>query len=83
MADHQALHDPEVFIDALREFHLLPAPERGALANAMSDAIVAKRVDLAQVRRALLTAEEHELLHTLDELLDLIEPYIEEGGVEE
>ncbi|MBI4343823.1 MAG: hypothetical protein HY601_03295 [Candidatus Omnitrophica bacterium] len=73
----------QVFIEALREFHLSPPDERGSLANAMSEAIVAKRVDLAAVRQALLDAAASDLLQTLDDFIDLIEPYIEEGGVEE
>ena len=77
------VQDPEVFIEALREFHEAEASRRGSLANALSDAIITKRVDLAAVRHALLDAGEHELMDTLDRLLDLIEPYIEEGGVEE
>ena len=75
--------EPTVFIEALREFHESEAAQRGPLANALSDAIITKRVDLAAVRHALLEHGEHELIDTLDRLLDLIEPYIEEGGVEE
>ncbi len=77
------VQDPKVFIAVLREFHDAPAANRGGLANAMSDAIITKRVDLAAVRQELLDAGAHELLDTLDRLIDLIEPYIEEGGVEE
>ena len=77
------VHDPQVFIAALREFHEAPAQQRGSLANAISDAIITKRVDLAAVRQELLDAGEHELMDTLNRLIDLIEPYIEEGGVEE
>ena len=77
------VHDPQVFIAALREFHEAPAPQRGSLANAISDAIITKRVDLAAVRQELLDRGEHELMDTLNRLIDLIEPYIEEGGVEE
>ena len=76
-------HDPGVFIEALREFHETPSAQRGGLANALSELIVAKRVDLAAVRQALLEGGEQDLMATLDRLLDLIEPYIEEGGVEE
>lgn len=75
--------DPQVFIAALREYQGSEPAQRGPMANALSDAIVTKRVDLAAVRQALLDTGEHELLDTLDRLLDLIEPYIEEGGVEE
>ena len=77
------VQDPKVFIAALREFHEATVQDRGALANAMSDAIITKRVDLAAVRQELLDAGAHELLDVLDRLIDLIEPYIEEGGVEE
>ena len=77
------VQDPQAFIETLREFHESSANERGALANSLSDAIVTKRVDLAAVRQALLDTGEHELLDALDRLVDLIEPYIEEGGVEE
>jgi len=77
------VQDPKVFIAVLREFHDAPAQNRGGLANAMSDAIITKRVDLAAVRQELLDTGAHELLDTLDRLIDLIEPYIEEGGVEE
>ena len=77
------VQDPRVFIEALREFHHAPADQRGELANALSDAIITKRVDLAAVRQVLLEEGEQALAATLDELLELIEPYIEEGGVEE
>ena len=76
-------HDPNVFIAALREYHDAAPDQRGHLANALSDAIIHKRIDLAAVRQALLDHGDHELIDTLDRLLDLIEPYIEEGGVEE
>ena len=77
------VQDPKVFIVALREFHESEAARRGGLANALSEMIITKRVDLAAVRQALLNTSEHELMDTLDRLVDLIEPYIEEGGVEE
>lgn len=77
------VQDPGVFIEALREFHAAEASQRGPLANALSDAIITKRVDLAAVRHALLDGGDHELMDTLDRLIDLIEPYIEEGGVDE
>lgn len=77
------VHDPKVFIALLREFHDAEASARGSLANALSDAIVSKRVDLAEVRQQLLDSGSHDLMDTLERLTDLIEPYIEEGGVEE
>ena len=77
------VQDPQVFIAALRQFHEAEPKERGQLANALSDAIITKRVDLAEVRQALLDTGEADLMDTLDRLLELIEPYIEEGGVEE
>ena len=77
------VQDPKVFVEALREFHQTGPEQRGQLANALSDAIITKRVDLAAVRHLLIDTGEHELMDTLDRLLDLIEPYIEEGGVEE
>ena len=77
------VQDPEVFITALRAFHDAAAEQRGGLANALSEAIVSKRVDLAEVRQVLLETGTQELMETLDCLIDLIEPYIEEGGVEE
>lgn len=77
------VHDPKVFIAALREFHEAPPDRRGPMANAVSDAIITKRVDLAAVRQELLDTGEHELMDALDRLIDLIEPYIEEGGVDE
>ena len=77
------VHDPTVFIAALREFYEAEAQQRGHMANALADAIITKRVDLGAVRQALLDTGEHDLMDTLDRLIDLIEPYIEEGGVEE
>ncbi|MBI4323216.1 MAG: hypothetical protein HY596_02960 [Candidatus Omnitrophica bacterium] len=77
------VHDPQLFIALLREFHDAGPEHRPALANTLSDAIVAKRVDLAAVRQVLLDTGEAELMETLDRFVDLIEPYIEEGGVEE
>jgi hypothetical protein len=76
-------HQPEVFIAALRQFHEADPAQRGELANVLSDAIITKRVDLAEVRQVLLEAGDQELMASLDELLDLIEPYIQEGGVDE
>jgi acyl-CoA reductase-like NAD-dependent aldehyde dehydrogenase len=78
-----SVQDPQAFIAALREFHEAPADQRGPLANALSELVIRKRVDLAAVRHALLDGGEHELLDALERLIDLIEPYIEEGGVEE
>ena len=75
--------DPQIFVEALREYHQQAEEERGELANALSDLIITKRVDLAAVRQRLLDTGDHELMDTLDRLLALIEPYIEEGGVEE
>jgi hypothetical protein len=77
------VHEPAVFIAALRQYHESDPDGRGPLANALSDAIITKRIDLAAVRLALVDEGAHELIDTLDRLLDLIEPYIEEGGVEE
>jgi hypothetical protein len=77
------VQDPAVFVNALREFHGTEPAQRGAAANALSEAIIRKRVDLAEVRRLLLDQGEHDLLDSLNRLVDLIEPYIEEGGVEE
>lgn len=78
-----SVHSPQVFIEALRQFHESDPGRRGELANALSDIIISKRVDLAAVRQLLLDTGESELMDTLDRLIDLIEPYIEEGGVEE
>ena len=83
MMSEGRVHDPQVFIEALREYHETEASQRGELANTLSDAIITKRVDLAAVRQMLLDTGEHALMDTLDRLLDLIQPYIEEGGVEE
>jgi hypothetical protein len=74
------VQDPRVFVDALRQYHQADVAERGDLANALSDLIITKRVDLAEVRQVLLDEGGHELLDELDRLMDLIEPYIEEGG---
>ena len=76
-------HDPKVFVSALREFHEADPNRRGHLANALAEPIIRKQVDLAEVRGLLLEGGEADLLDTLDRLIDLIEPYIEEGGVEE
>jgi len=77
------VRDPRMFIEALREYHETDGALRGELANALSDLIITKRIDLAEVRQVLLDTGEHELMDALDRLIDLIEPYIEEGGVEE
>jgi hypothetical protein len=82
MFEGQVQH-PDVFIEALREFHEAEPKARGGLANGLSEAIIRKRVDLAAVRLALLEQGAHELMDTLERLIDLIEPYIEEGGVDE
>jgi hypothetical protein len=77
------VQEPSEFIETLRRYHDAPVDRRGELANAMSDAIIHKRVDLAEVRQALLDSGDAALMDTLDRLLDLIEPYIVEGGVDE
>ena len=74
------VHDPKVFIAVIREYHDAAPDGRGALANALSDAIVGRRIDLAEVRQLLTDDGEDELLATLDQLLELIEPYLDEGG---
>ncbi|MBI3996579.1 MAG: hypothetical protein HY352_02860 [Candidatus Omnitrophica bacterium] len=79
----QNIQEPNLFIEALRQYHEANTAQRGDLANALSELIIRKRVDLAQVRQLLLREEEHALISTLDALLDLIEPYLEEGGVDE
>ncbi len=76
-------HKPELFIAALQQYHDTEGSEKGELANALSELIIRKRVDLGQVRLSLLDAGDAVLIDTLDRLMDLIEPYIEEGGVEE
>jgi hypothetical protein len=82
MSERQ-VQDPDTFITVLRAFHEASARSRGELANALADAIVRKQVDLAAVRLLLLDRREPALTQALEELVDLIEPYIEEGGVEE
>lgn len=77
------VQDPGVFVAALRQYHAAEVVERGELANALSDLIITKRVDLAEVRQLLLDQGDHELLDALDRLIDLIEPYLEDGGVDE
>jgi hypothetical protein len=77
------LHDPDAFIEVLREFRAAAPERRGPLADRMTDAIVTKHVDLAVVRHTLMAGEAQELLDTLEALMDLIEPYLEEGSAEE
>lgn len=77
------VHNPRVFIEALRQYYEASKTEQGELANALSELIISKRVDLAAVRQQLLDAGEADLMDMLNRLVDLIEPYIEEGGVEE
>ncbi len=74
------LHDPAAFIAVLRQFHSTPHGQQGHLANRMSDAILRKYVDLAQVRRELVDGGEIELYDTLEQLLNLIEPYLQDTG---
>ena len=76
-------HNPELFIAALQQYHDAEGPEKGQIADALSELIIRKRIDLAQVRLRLLDAGDATLVDTLDRLIDLIEPYIEEGGVDE
>ena len=66
------VQDPAVFINVLRQFREADEAHRGPLANAMSDVIITKRVDLAEVRQKLLETGEHELMDTLDRFIDLI-----------
>lgn len=77
------VEEPGAFIASLQEFHQATPEQRGPLANRLSDLIITKRVDLAAVRQQLLDTGQADLMDTLDRLIDLIEPYIEEGGVDE
>ncbi len=77
------VQEPTVFIAVLREYHGAAQAQRGHLANDLSELIIRKRVDLAAVRQQLLDGGDHDLTDTLNRLVDLIEPYIEEGGVDE
>ena len=77
------VHDPHVFINALQQYHDTDPERRGELANMISEAIITKRVDLAEVRQALINGGQDALMDTLDRLLELIEPYLAEGGSEE
>ncbi len=74
------LHDPERFIEALRAFHATAEGSRGSMANALSDAILRKQVDLGLVRQRLVDAGEIELYDELDRFMDLIEPYLSDSG---
>ena len=74
------IKDPDSFIDALRRYHETPETARGHLANAMVDAIIGKHVDLALVRRQLLDGGHAELYDTLERLMDIVQPYLEEIG---
>ena len=58
--------EPAIFIAALREYYEANADQRGPMANTLSDAIISKRVDLAEVRRGLLDTGENELMDALD-----------------
>ena len=83
MFDCHPMHSPEQFVESLRSFHRADERSRAQLANTMAEAITTKTVDLAQVRQLLLDQGEAELLDVLHRLVDLIEPYIDEGGAEE
>ncbi len=72
--------DPQVFISALRQYLEANEGDRGEIANALSEAIVAKKVDLAEVRQILLDTGQADLMDALDRFLDLIEPYLMEGS---
>jgi hypothetical protein len=82
MLDGQT-YDPEAFVGLLQRFHESEPSQRGPLANTVSELIIRKRVDLAAVRQLLLDTGKPQVMDSLDRLLELIEPYIEEGGVEE
>ena len=77
------VQDPHVFIQTLGRFAESEPAEGGPLANQMSDLIITKRVDLAAVRQVLLDTGRGDLMDVLDRLLELLEPYIQEGGVDE
>ena len=77
------VQDPAVFVGDLRRYHESAAVEQGKLANELAELIISKRVDLAAVRQLLLDGGHADLMDALNRLVDLIEPYIEEGGVEE
>ncbi len=77
------VQSPDEFIRRLRTFQEAADDARGTIANQLSEKIIGKQVDLAAVRQQLLDSGQADLMDTLDRLIDLIEPYIEEGGVEE
>ena len=77
------VQDPKAFVQTLARFCEAEPTARGAIANDMSELIITKRVDLAAVRQELLDTGRSDLMDALDRLLELIEPYIQEGGVDE
>ena len=77
------MHEPQAFVEHLEAYRISALKEQSQLANKLSDAIIGKRVDLSVVRQILLDNGRQDLMETLDHLLEVIEPYIEEGGVHE
>jgi hypothetical protein len=75
--------DTQAFINVLRQYQESGPDKRSELANIISDAIIAKRVNLASIRQELLESSEFDLVDALEGFLELLGPYIEEGKDEE
>jgi hypothetical protein len=74
---------PEAFIETLRQYQSSDENARAALANVLADSVLSNRVNLSQVRQELFQSGQSDLMDTLDGLLEIISPYLQEDGTAE
>ena len=66
------------FLDELRQLHAEGGQISGPRANRIAEAIMAGHLHLGHVREALMERGEADVVDTLNALVDLIEPYLQE-----
>ena len=68
----------EAFLDELRQLHAEGGQVTGPRANKIAEEIMKGHLHLGEVREQLLHNGEEDVVETLNALVDLIEPYLNE-----
>ena len=75
--------DMEAFIEELRQLHAEGGQVTGPRANAIAEEIMKGHLHLGHVRERLIVSGEEDVVQTLNALVDLIEPYLQEDVSDE
>ena len=75
--------DQETFLHELRQLHAEGGQITGPRANRLAEAIMVGNLHLGEIREALLHNGETDVVQTLNALVDLIEPYLNEDVAED